>query len=471
MKTLIKPLIPAFAGTTGILLASLAVVLAGTPAMAQDLTPSAAMRDKALTDPTAYAVLESLTTEIGPRLAGSPAAERARDWGMAKMRDLGFKNVHAEAFPITAFVRGAESAEVIAPFPQKLAVIGLGRTVPTPKGGIEAEIALFHTYADLLAAPVGSLKGKIAVVTQAQPRSRDGAGYGQLNPNRRRGPSEAGKRGAVAYLTRSLSTNDARLPHAGALNYADDMPKIPAGAISVPDAVLLDNMAARGKPIRIKLVIDSTTRPGTAWNVVGDMPGDGSSQEVIVIGGHLDSWDPGTGAIDDGAGVAITTAAAKAASAMSGRKRTIRVVMFGAEEMDYASEAWGKAHKDEFGKIAVASESDNGADNIYALRLPAGVAKRPYFKPLSDLLKPLKIDLLPDVATGSGDDTRSMAAGGVPAFAFRQDASRYFDIHHSADDTLDKVDKVQLNQNVAAWATVLYLFASAPDDFRTPGTK
>ncbi len=342
-------------------------------AQAQDLAATAAkIRDKALTDPTAYSVVESLTTEIGPRLAGSPAAERARDWGLAKLKSLGFQNVHAEAFPITAFVRGAESAEVTGPYPQKLAVIGLGRTVPTPKGGIEAEIALFHTYADLLAAPVGSLKGKIAVVTQAQPRGADGAGYGQLNPNRRRGPSEAAKRGAVAYLTRSLATNDARLPHAGALNYADDMPKIPAGAISVPDAVLLDNMVARGKPVRIKLVIESTTKPGTAWNVVGDLPGDGSSQEIIVIGGHLDSWDPGTGAIDDGAGVAITTSAAKLAASLSGRKRTIRVIMFGAEEMDYASDAWGKAHQAEFGHFALASESDNGADNIWALRLPAG---------------------------------------------------------------------------------------------------
>ena len=436
--------------------------------MAQTPSPIAVMRDKALTDPTAYGVLESLTTEIGGRLAGSPEAERAKDWGMAKLKALGFQNVHAEAFPITAFVRGPESAEVLAPFPQKLAVIGLGRTVPTPKGGITAEVALFHTYAELIAAPVGSLKGKIAVVTQAQPRSRDGAGYGQLNPNRRRGPSEAAKRGAVAYLTRSLATNDARLPHAGALNYADDMPKIPAGAISVPDAVLLDNMAARGQPIRLKLVIGSTTKPGTAWNVVGDMPGDGSSQEVIVIGGHLDSWDPGTGAIDDGAGVAITTAAAKLASTLPGRKRTIRVVMFGAEEMDYASDAWAAAHKPEFGQIGLTSESDNGADNIYAVRLAPGMAAKPEFKAIADLYAPLKIEVLKETATGAGDDTRSMVAGGVPAFAFRQDASRSFDIHHSADDTLDKVDKVQLNQNVAAWSVMLYLAASASTDFRTP---
>ncbi|MDB5438044.1 MAG: peptidase family protein [Caulobacteraceae bacterium] len=443
----------------------------GPPATAQtfDLATTAAqLRDKALTDPTAYSLVESLTTEIGPRLAGSPNAERARDWGLAKLKSLGFQNVHAEAFPITAIVRGTESAEVTGPYRQQLAVIGLGGTVPTPKAGVEAEIALFHTYADLLAAPIGSLKGKIAVVTEAQPRSREGTGYGQLSPNRRRGPSEAAKRGAIAYLTRSLATNDARLPHTGALNYDPALPKIPAGAISVPDAVLLDNMVARGQPVRIRLNIQTTTRPGTAWNVVGDLPGDGSSQEVIVIGGHLDSWDPGTGAIDDGAGVAITTAAAKLAAGAPGRRRTIRVVMFGAEEMDFASDAWGKAHQADFAHVALTSESDNGADNIWALRLPPGGLDRAEFKALPDLLRPLKVDVLPDAATGSGDDTRSMTTAGVPAFAFRQDASRYFDIHHSADDTLDKIDKVQLNQNVAAWTTVLYLAASGLQDFRAP---
>ena len=456
-----------------ILVLTLAAALVTGPALAAD-TPRAAaeaLRDKGLTDPTAYDVLESLTTEIGPRLAGSPAAERARDWGLAKMKALGFQNVHAEPFAIDAFVRGPESAEVIAPYPQRLAIIGLGRTPPTPPGGIEAEIVVFHAYADLLAAPVGSLKGKIAVVTEAMVKTQDGSGYGAMNPARRAGSSEASRRGAVAYLVRSLSTNDARLPHAGAMNPAKDVTNIPAAALSTPDAELLDHMARRGKPVTIRLVIGSTTRPGMAWNVVGDLPGDGSSKEMIVIGGHLDSWDPGTGALDDGAGVAITTAAAKLVAGMPGRKRTIRVVMFGAEEMDYASDAFGEAHKAEFARIALTSECDTGADNIWALRLPAGMKNGPVFAPLASLLAPLKIDIANDPATGAGDDVRSMIAGGVPAFSFRQNASRYFDIHHSADDTLDKIDRLQMNQNVAAWATLLYLAASAPEDFRTPPAK
>ncbi len=179
------------------------------------------------------------------------------------------------------------------------------------------------------------------------------------------------------------------------------MPKIPVlGAISVPDAILLDNMASRGKPIRIRVDILSTTKPGTAWNVVGDLPGDGSSQEVIVIGGHLDSWDPEHSRRHRRRCRRGHHHRRRQAGrpASRGRKRTIRVIMFGAEEMDYASDAWGAAHKAEFGHFALTSESDNGADNIWALRLPAGGRDRPAFKALPELLKPLKIDVLPDAA-------------------------------------------------------------------------
>jgi len=191
-----------------------------------------AVRDKALTDPTAYSYVESLSVEVGERLAGSEAAARARDWAVAKLTALGFSNVHVEPFPITAWLRGDESAEIVAPHPQKLAIIGLGGSVPTPPEGIEAEIVLFHSYADLLAAPMGSLTGKIAVVTQPMPRATEGTGYGALNAVRRAGPSEAARRGAIAYLLRSLATGISREPHTGALNYKDDAPKIPAAALS-----------------------------------------------------------------------------------------------------------------------------------------------------------------------------------------------------------------------------------------------
>nr|WP_307347004.1 M20/M25/M40 family metallo-hydrolase [Caulobacter ginsengisoli] len=428
---------------------------------------AAALRDKALTDTTAWDVLESLTTEIGPRPAGSPAMTRAKDWAVAKFTALGFKNIKVEEFAKPSWSRGAESGSITGPYPFKLSIIGLGGTVPTPAEGIEAPIVIFPTFADLLAAPEGSLTGKIAVVTQPMVRAQDGAGYGPAGTLRRRGPSEAAKRGAVAFLMRSASTSSSRDPHTGGTGYVDGIPKIPAAALGVPDAELLVRLAARG-PVTVKLNLASTTSATTvAWNISGEIVGSEKPDEVIVIGGHLDSWDPGTGAIDDGAGVAITTAAAKLIGDLPQKpKRTIRVVMWGSEETGGSGAAYLAAHKDELGKIIIAGESDFGADNIYSLELPAGAMKDPTFAALPGLFAPLKILLSQTPSTNGGSDTDEIHAAGVPVFALNQDGARYFDLHHSADDTLDKVDPLQMNQNVAAWASLLWLIANSDIDFR-----
>ena len=442
---------------------ALAAALAG-PAAAASPEIAAALRDRALQDPTAYEVVSSLTTDIGARPAGSPAAAAARDWGLATLRRLGFQNVHAEPFQIDAWARGAERAEVTAPSPHRLAILGLGRSPSTPPGGLEAEIALFHSYADLLAAPPGSLTGKIAVVTQAMRRTQDGSGYGEGSTWRTRGPGEAAKRGAVAYLVRSISTSDSRLPHTGAMSSAE--PRIPAAALGVPDAELLDRLVAEGRPVRIRLSLSETaTANAPAWNVVGEIPGRERPDEVVVVGGHLDSWDPGEGAIDDGAGVAITTAAAHLVMGLPQRpRRTIRVVMFGDEEMDFSGKAYGAAHKSE--TFVATGESDLGSDAIWSLQLPAGSVHAPQLQPLASVLAPLKIIIANDPARFSGSDFGELNETGVPPFSFRQDASRYFDIHHSADDTLNKVDPASLRQNVAAWAALLYLIADSDIDFR-----
>ena len=439
------------------------------PPPADPAAVATALRDKALTDPTAYAVVESLTTEVGPRLEGTPAAARARDWALAKLTALGFSNVHAEPFTIPSWIRGAEAAEVTAPFPQPLMILGLGRSVPTPPGGIEAEIALFHSYADLLDAPPGSLAGKIAVVTQPMTRAQDGAGYGALGRARFRGPSEAAKRGAIAYLLRSLSTSDSRSPHTGRLEYAADAPRIPAAALGVADAELLDRMAARGGPVRVRLVLNSTSSEGaTAWNVAGEIPGSETPGQAIVIGGHLDSWDPGQGALDDGAGVAITTAAAKLIGDLPRRpRRTIRVVLFGAEEMNYSGKAYADAHMTEAASLVALSESDTGSGPLWTLQLPKGAAAAPSLKPLASLMASLKVVVSDQPAQFAGDDFGLLQIGSaIPVFSFRPDATRYFDIHHSADDTLDKVDRADLNQSVAAWAALVYLLADSDIDLR-----
>ncbi|MDP1739246.1 MAG: M20/M25/M40 family metallo-hydrolase, partial [Caulobacter sp.] len=218
----------------------------------------------------------------------------------------------------------------------------------------------------------------------------------------------------------------------------------------------------------VRLNLASTVNPDTvAWNISGEIPGSEKPEEVIVIGGHLDSWDPGTGAIDDGAGIAITTAAAKLIGGLSRHpRRTIRVVMWGSEETGGSGEAYATAHQTELPSIVIAGESDLGADRIYALMLPSGVAAHPEFRPLANLLAPLKIFVSRDPAPFGGSDTEGLQEAGVPVFALRQDASRYFDLHHSADDTLDKVDPAQLNQNVAAWVALIYMLADSDVDFR-----
>jgi hypothetical protein len=446
-----------------LLAAAAAVSFAAVPAMAQDLTSKAvAVRDEALASSTAWDIVESLTTEVGARPIGSPAMERARDWGVAKLQALGFENVHLEPFTTKAWSRGAESAEVVGPFPRKLAILGLGNSSPTPPGGLTAPIALFHTYREMLDQPVGSLNGKIAVVVEKMTRTQDGSGYGSINPQRTAGPVEAARRGAVAYLTRSLSTDDTRLPHAGAAAPAG----IPAAALSTPDAELLDRMAARGKPVTVKLDMASTVNPAAqAWNVVGEIRGSSAPDEVIVIGGHLDSWDPGTGAIDDGAGVAIMTAAAKLAGAER-PKRTIRVVMWGSEEQTGSGTAYLAAHKAELGNIIVAGESDLGADPIWSLSLPKNSAGHPAMKAFLGAIGPLKVIINPAEPRFGGSDLEGLMGDGVPFVDFTPDASRYFDLHHSADDTLDKINPASLAQNVAVWASFIYTVANSDIDFR-----
>ena len=448
------------------LFAAACAAVFAVPAMAADLAHDAvAVRDKALADPTAWTLLESVTTEVGPRPVGTPAMARARDWGVATLKAMGFENVHVEPFETRAWVRGTESAEVVSPYPQRLAILGLGGSASTPAGGLEAEIVVFPTYQAMLDQPVGALKGKIAVVTQAMRKTQGSAGYSSGVLPRALGATEAAKRGAVAFLLRSVSTDDTRLPHTGAMR---GEPGIPAAALSTPDAELLDHMAARGQPIRVRLNMTSTIIPkAPSWSVVGELKGRTRPGEVIVVGGHLDSWDPGTGAIDDGAGIAIATAAARLAATTGERPaRTIRVVMWGSEEQGGSGEAYAEAHKGEVASIVLAGESDLGGDEIWQARLPKGSAAHPAMKAFVAAMPPLKVIVSPAPAEDGGSDTEGLKALGVPVVDFDQDASRYFDLHHSADDTLDKVDPKKLAQNVAVWATFLRVTADSDIDFR-----
>lgn len=455
----ILPLAPTF------LLAAAATLAVAAPAIAQDLTKgAAAIRDKALTDGTAWSIAESLTTEVGPRMVGSPGMERARDWATAKLKELGFTNIKVESFATPAWSRGAEEVEVVGPWPIKLHALGLGGSASSPAGGVTAPIALFTSYQAMLDQPPGSLTGKIAVVTQKMARTQDGSSYGAVGVQRRAGAVEAAKRGAVGYLIRSISTDDTRLPHTG----GGAPSTIPAAALSTPDADLLENMVSRGKPVTVRMAMTSSTNPAAqAWNISGEIMGREKPDEVIVVGGHLDSWDPGTGAVDDAAGIAITTAAAKLVAQAGPPRRTIRVVMWGSEEQGGSSAAYAAAHKDEAAKIVLAGESDSGAGRIWSVNLPTGGAGHPATKAFKDALPPLKVAVAPGAPAFGGADIRGLIGLGVPFVDFAQDASRYFDLHHSADDTLDKIDPAELAQNVAVWAAYLYTVANSDVDLRT----
>src|ERR1700692_261799 len=452
------------------LAASAGATMRATDLPSESLVVTASsLGQKALNDPAAFDFVEALTTEIGQRLAGTEAHRRAVIWAEARLKAAGLENVHSEPFSFPAWIRGAESAEIVGSVPQHLAVTALGGSVATDASGIEAEIALFRTYDDLLAAAPGSLHGKIAVVTQRMVRAQDGSGYGAANPIRRYGPSEAAKRGAVAYLLRSLGTDSHRLPHTGALNYEDGAPRIPAAALAIPDADQLERLAALG-PVRIRLLLTPMVADNApSWNVVGEVRGSERPDEIVLIGGHLDSWDLGTGATDDAAGIAIAFSTARLIAGLPQRpSRTIRVVLFGAEEMNFSGVAYAQAHEGETGKIVVAGEADFGARNVYSVQLPGGAAGSDFGRMLDRTIAPLGANLDRRPALGGGSDIRQLQKAGVPVVSLQQDGLDYFDTHHTADDTLDKIDPKQLKQAVAGWSAFTYLAAASDVDFRGP---
>jgi hypothetical protein len=463
----------AFLVAVVVIAANAGITIAADPLPPASLVATASsLGQKALNDSAAFSFVESLTTEIGQRLAGTEAHRRAVAWAETRLKIAGFENVHSEPFTLPAWIRGAESAEIVGTVPQHLAVTALGGSVATDADGVEAEITLFRTYDDLLAAAPGSLNGKIAVVTQHMVRAQDGSGYGAANPIRRRGPSEAAKRGAVAYLLRSLGTDNHRLPHTGALNYEDGAPRIPAAALATPDADQLERLAAQA-PVRIRLLLTPTVRESApSWNVVGEIKGGERPDEIVLIGGHLDSWDLGTGATDDGAGVAIVFGAARLIAGLPQRpSRTIRVVLFGAEEMNFSGAAYAQAHQGETRKIVVAGEADFGSRSVYSVQLPAGAAASEFGQTLDRIIAPLGANLDRRPALGGGDDIRELQKAGVPVVSLRQDGLDYFDTHHTADDTLDKIDPKQLGQAVAVWSAFTYLAAASDVDFRSQAPK
>jgi carboxypeptidase Q len=448
-----------------VVLSLLAAPLAADPM--QD--SAAALRDSALKSDIAYDFVHDLTTEIGPRLVGSANDKRAVDWAVARLTAMGFKNVRAQTFEADGWIRGTEMAELTAPFPQKLIVTSLGGSVATPPDGLEAELAVFGSYEAFLKAPDGSLKGKIVVVTQATIKTQDGAGYGANGRIRRAGASEAAKRGAVAYIIRSIGTSHDRFAHTGSMRYDEAQPKIPAAALSAPDAEQIDRIARSGKTQRLKLMITpKLSGKVTTHNVIADIKGTDKADEIVVIGGHLDSWDLGTGAIDDGAGVAITAAAAKLIKDLPAKpRRTIRLILFGAEEIGLVgARAYVAALKPgEINKHVIGAESDFGAGRIYEICSMVGSGATSAISEMHRQMESLGIYKGSNQCTG-GPDMTPFREAGMPVVELQQDGRDYFDLHHTPNDTFDKIEKAALDQNVAAYAIFTWLAANMDVDFR-----
>ncbi|WP_339913698.1 M20/M25/M40 family metallo-hydrolase [uncultured Brevundimonas sp.] len=453
-----------------------ALGLVATPALAQDATTIAraeTVRDRAMASNIALDYITQLTTRFGPRPAGSRSEQDAAAWAADYMRAHGFQNVRIEEFPLVGWERGEESASVVGDHPQRLVVAALGHS-PGTNGVIEAEIVRFTSLEALNAAPAGSLAGKIAFVDAGQMvRMQDGAGYGPLTRIRGAGPSAAASKGALAFIMRSAGSDDHRMPHTGTTRYVDGRVPVPGFALSAPDADQLSGLVARGQPVRVRLSSTAHTYETHSQNVIGDIVGRTRPNEVIVLGSHMDSWDLGTGAIDDGAGGAITLGAAKAI-ADSGRRpaRTIRVVLYGSEEVAQPTDTGngGGAYLRGIGNAVdnhiIAGESDFGADRVYALGLPPGAQGSDFARAAAEVLYPIGVLTSQEPEMHGGADVGPLAGAGVPVFGLAQDGTRYFDLHHTADDTLNKIDPSQMSQNVAAWAGLVWLIADSDVDFR-----
>ena len=421
-------------------------------------------------DENAYAFVEGLTTEVGPRQAGTEAEARAREWAAAWLRNAGFENVAIEPFMMDTWVPGDISrARVTAPFAQDLAVLPLGNSAATPAGGIEAEVVFFRTVDDLRAAPADSLKGKIAYISHQMRPAQDGSHYGFAGPARWVGAGIAASKGAVATVIKSVGTDHHRNPHTGGTSFPEGVTPIPAGALSLPDAENLERMFARagGRPVTLRLEMNPRQIGQTeSGNVVGEILGRNPALPPVLLACHIDSWWNAPGAFDDGAGCGIIIAAAGYAGQHQ-PLRTIRVLLAGAEETGlWGSKAYSDAYIGE--RFAVGLESDSGADRIWRFESNFRETNPALHKKIAAAVARFGVSSGSDAATGGADLNVVRDQKGA-LVDLQQDGTRYFDLHHTPDDTLDKIDIVQLRQNVAVWTQVVGILANEETAILTGG--
>jgi carboxypeptidase Q len=417
----------------------------------------------------AWDIVAHLADQIGPRPSGSPNADEAVRWTTEMLESWGL-DVRNEPVTVPRWVRGREEGWLSSHRDQQIVLTALGGSIPTDDEGLEAPIVEVRSFEEV--DELGeSLRGKIVLYNLAMDidlveQGQAFAAYSPVARLRGAGASRAARHGAVAMLIRSITSASLRSPHTGALRYTEDDPKIPAAAVTPEDADLIHRLLDRGETVTMKLVLTPRHMPDVeSANVVAELRGRELPDEIVLIGGHLDSWDLGTGAIDNGAGVAGTMAALRAMVELGMRpRRTVRLVLFANEEMGLSgAKAYFASQEQHLDRHFATLESDSGATEPtgFATTLPADRIEelRPYFQPLERLGAANFT-----TARFVGADTSPLSAAGVPGFGLRPNSRHYFDYHHSAADTLDKIDPDELKQNAAAVAALTWILAEMPEE-------
>jgi carboxypeptidase Q len=437
----------------------------------QTLTELKRIQEAALNSDYAYRQVAHLANNIGPRLSGSAQAAKAVEYVASELKAVGCE-VQLEKVTVPHWVRGEETAALIQ-FPgqaqsttQKIVLCALGGSVATPPQGIEADVIAARNFDELRSLPRDKVAGKIVLFNypfdkQMAAEGRAGEAYGEAVVYRSDGPSAAARQGAVACLIRSVGGADYRLPHTGQTDYANDAPKIPAGAVTAEDADLIVDLIRQG-PVKMKLVLTPQTLPDVeSANVIGDIKGSEHPEQVIVVSGHLDSWDLATGAIDDGAGVAVSMEAANLIQKLHLKpKRTIRVIAWMNEENgSRGSKQYAKDHEKEISNHFAAMETDGGAGHPLGVNIKAKPEVKKMLVPVAAILRESGAGIL-NLVEHCGADIEPLEKAGVPAFSPIQDSRFYFNYHHSAADTLDKIVPKELAENSAVVAVAAYGLAN-----------
>ena len=438
-----------------------AALVVSTAAQTSWLEPYRANAGKliaaASADQFAWDRLAELTDTYGQRLSGSDNLNRAIAWAVETMKKDGLDNVHTERVMIPRWVRGNESLEIVNPPHHVIPMLGLGGSIATPAGGIEADVMVVSS-GDELVKRSAEAKGKIVLFNVPY------TNYGETVTYRSGGASMAARHGAVAMLVRAVGPMGHRTPHTGNMSYAGDVGKIPAAAIPVEDAQRIGRLVNRGVPVRVRLKMDAKFDPDVeSFNVVGELRGKEKPEEIVLVGCHFDSWDPGTGASDDAVGCIVTWEAARLMKKLNIRpRRTVRVVLFTNEENGLrGGNGYRDAHAKDAANHIFALESDSGVFAPARLGFSGSDAARKIVSDIATLLTSIGMqDVVPG---GGGADIGPIAAlGKVPMMAYSGDPTRYFTIHHTPADTVDRIDPLEVSKAAASIATMVYVIADMP---------